>query len=260
MSEPVDAVAFAIISARDARRCLSAPFGGRMLDPDEAYLVQDLVVASRLGRGERVVGWKLGYTSSAMREQMGISEPNHARLTDAMLLADGALLPETVIQPRVEPEIALEIAADVTAAVDARGIRAKVARARCALEVVDSVWCDYRFDWADNTADGSSAAFVVLGPELPQPDLASVRVDLVRNGEPAGTGCGADAMGDPFAALAWLSDRLLERGQHLAAGDVVITGGLVRAVPLAPGDIVQAVMDGCVVSVRRAVPPGVAAT
>ena len=73
----------------------------------EAYAVQSEVTAMRLARGERVAGWKLGYTSAAMRTQMGVGEPNFGPLTDAMLLPSGATLPAGALQPRVEPEVGL---------------------------------------------------------------------------------------------------------------------------------------------------------
>jgi 2-keto-4-pentenoate hydratase len=252
----LDEMAAAIVAARAERRPLVAPFLGRVLPAGEAYGVQARVTAIRSARGERHVGWKLGYTSAAMREQMGIDEPNFGPLTDAMVLPDGASVPDDVIQPRVEPEIALVLGSDVRRPFDASGIRPLVARARAALEVVDSVWLDYRFSWAENTADGSSAAYVVLGDDLPLTGLDELAVGLLRNGESVGTGVGAAAMGDPLAALSWLGARLLERGRFLAAGEVVITGGLVRATPLAAGDVVSARIGDVTLSVGRAHPAG----
>ena len=236
----VATVAAAIIAAHAEGLLLTAPAGGHVLDAGQAYVVQARITAARLDRGEHIIGWKLGYTSAVMREQMGIAEPNFGPLTDAMLLEDGASVPSAAHQPRVEPEIALVLGDDVTRVLDSDGIRGHVASAHLALEVVDSVWQDYRFGWADNTADGSSAAYVVLGPQLHVADLAGVVVELEHNGAPVGSGRGSHAMGDPFEALAWLGARLIETGRHLRAGDVVITGGLTRAVPLAAGDRVVA--------------------
>jgi 2-keto-4-pentenoate hydratase len=111
------------------------------------------------------------------------------------------------------------------------------------LEVVDSVWEDYRFDLEHNTADGSSAAAVVLGPEMPADDLDRVEVRLHHDGRLVGTGRGADALGHPGTALAWLAGFLAARGELLRAGDLVITGGLTAAVPLGAGDVVHAELD-----------------
>ncbi len=251
-AEPIEArVASLIMAARASGELLDAPALGHDLTDEQAYLVQRRVTSGRIARGEQVVGWKLGYTSEAMRAQMGIAQPNVGPLTDAMILGDGATVPPGVHQPKVEPEIALILGRDVDDRVDSDGIRAFVAQARAALEVVDSVWRDYRFTWADNTADGSSAAFVVLGPPLPPTGLAALPVVLRHNGRPVGSGVGADAMGDPFAALAWLSDQLRGWGSRLRSGDIVITGGLTPAVALAEGDVVSASIGDETVSVRR---------
>lgn len=238
----VDAVAEAsrIVDAH-ARQVTLDPISDRgPLELDDAYEVQRHVVAARLARGERVVGWKLGYTSLVMREQMGVDAPNFGPLTDAMLIADGAAVPVSMTQPRVEPEVALRFASDVAAGADRAAVLAAVGSAHAALEVVDSVWTGYRFTLEDNTADGSSAAGVVLGPELPLDLIADVEVTLLVDGEPAGTGRGSDASGHPADGVVWLVEQLAARGEHLRAGDVVITGGLTRAAPLESGSVIEA--------------------
>ena len=108
------------------------------------------------------------------------------------------------------------------------------------LEVVDSVWSGYRFTLADNTADGSSAAWVVVGPPLPVSDLASLPVELSVDGEVVEHGTGAAASGHPASGVAWLADQLASRGQALEPGDLVITGGLTSAHPLEPGHSISA--------------------
>jgi 2-oxo-3-hexenedioate decarboxylase len=225
---------------------------GQLLDPevvlgsitiDEAYAVQGALTQRRLAEGERVVGWKLGYTSRAMREQMGVDEPNFGPLTDAMLLGDGAVVGDGLVQPRVEPEIALRLGRPLSAvdgSVERDAVLDAVAEAVASLEIVHSSWWDYRFTLEHNTADGSSAAQVVLGGVLDADDLAAVEVELTVDGVTAGRGCGADAGGHPADGVVWLLDKLAPAGVGLRAGDVVITGGLTRAVPLAPGGTASA--------------------
>jgi 2-keto-4-pentenoate hydratase len=251
----VDALARVIWEAREQGRTLDAAavrhhHGG----PDDlatAYRVQAEVVGRRLARGERPIGWKLGYTSLAMREQMGIEEPNCGPLTDAMVLPSPAVVPPDVTQPRVEPEIAVWLGRDVAAGTDLAGVLDAVDAANACLEVVDSVWGGYRFRLEDNTADGSSAAFVVLGERLDGP-LDEVEVTMTRNGVHAGTATGASASGHPLAGVVWLAAELAGRGNRLRAGDLVITGGLLAAVPLDPGDTVTAAFTGDVgVEVHR---------
>ena len=214
------------------------------LDIDDAYAIQRAGTALRIARGERVVGWKLGYTSLAMRAQMGIDQPNFGPLTDAMLLAhDGAASP-SLIQPRVEPEIGLRFFRPLNGEVGVDDVVDAVGEAFACLEVVDSVYPDYRFRLEDNTADGSSAAQVVVGPELRRLDsLGEITVVLRHNGEDVGRATGSAASGHPAAGVVWLVAQLARQGRQLHAGDIVITGGLTRAVALEFGDDVEAVFD-----------------
>jgi len=222
------------------------------LSLEDAYAIQQKVTAARLGRGEQVVGWKLGYTSLAMREQMGVHEPNFGPLTDAMLLDSGAVVSSSLIHPRVEPEIGMRFARPLAGQVSIDDVLAAAEECFACLEVVDSVYTGYRFRLEDNTADGSSAAQVVVGPAFAAAELAEVQVELAHNATPCATATGAAASGHPAAGVAWLVARLAERGQRLEPGQIVITGGLTAAVPLMPGDTISAVFDGRVqVAVSR---------
>ena len=220
-------------------------------DLPTAYRVQDALTARRIDRGARAIGWKLGYTSQAMRDQMGIDEPNWGPLLDTMRLEPGATLPGGLLQPRVEPEIALVLDRDVDTVLDVGAALASCREAVVVLEVVDSVWTGYRMDIEHNTADGSSASYVVVGPALPLGVLDSVTVRLVRNGTVVATGSGRDALGHPAAALAWLTEALATRGRPLRAGDLVLTGGLTAAVPIEVGDVVHAEFEHPSTTERR---------
>lgn len=229
-----------ILAARASRATL-APITDRVgLTLGEAYAIQSILTQARIGRGERVIGWKLGYTSLAMRRQMGVDAPNFGPLTDAMLLHSGAAVPGSLLQPRVEPEVGLRFSRDVPTNADRAAVLACAASAHACLEVVDSVWTDYRFKLEDNTADGSSAAGVALGPPLPLAAIETVEVELFVDGTPAGRGRGSDASGHPADGVVWLVAQLAARGMVLRAGDLVITGGLTRAAPLVAGSTIEA--------------------
>ncbi|HEX5290315.1 MAG TPA: fumarylacetoacetate hydrolase family protein [Streptosporangiaceae bacterium] len=250
------AAARSLRSARRAGRTLDVPLS---LSPGltlaDAYRVQDQVTALRLADGERLAGWKLGYTSAAMRAQMGIEAPNFGPLTNAMLLGSPAVLPAAALQPRVEPEIGLRLGRPVRAPCSADDVLAACDAALACLEIVDSVWSGYRFTLEDNTADGSSAAWVAVGPPLPVSDLAALPVALSVDGEVVERGTGAAASGHPALGVVWLAEQLAGRGQALEPGDLVITGGLTSAHPLEPGHSISASFgDGrWLAEVRRAV-------
>jgi 2-keto-4-pentenoate hydratase len=201
------------------------------LDETAAYAIAR---ATQALLGQQRVGYKLGYTSAAMRAQMGVEHPNYGLLTEPGRVPDeGEIRLDSLIHPLVEPEIAFVMARDVTdAPQDADVLLDAVASVHPALEIVDTRYTAYRFKACDNIADNSSAACFVLGApralrELP--DLASVAVSLAADDIVLDHGCGADALGNPLHALAWLARRLLGEGAMLRAGDVVLTGGLTRA-------------------------------
>jgi 2-keto-4-pentenoate hydratase len=221
------ALAMTIDSAHRERRLLDATEQDP-LDLATAYAVQRELTALRIARGAHRIGAKLGYTSQAMRDQMGIGEPNHGPLLSSMHITDSRV-PAALVQPRVEPEIALVLGHDL-----------RPAAAHAALEVVDSVWRDYRFTLELNTADGSSAAAVAIGPPLPLDALDKTPVRLLHNGDTVAEGTGAAAMGHPLLALDWLQRALAAERHTLRPGDVVITGGLTPAVPIEPGDTIEA--------------------
>src|SRR6185437_9893797 len=153
------AAARSLRSARRAGRTLDVPLSRSPgLSLADAYRIQDQMTALRLADGERLAGWKLGYTSAVMRAQMGIEAPNFGPLTDAMLLGSPAVLPAGALQPRVEPEIGLRLGRPLRAPCSADDVLAACDAALACLEIVDSVWSGYRFTLEDNTADGSSAA------------------------------------------------------------------------------------------------------
>lgn len=249
----VEQWAAALVAARRARQCREPISSTTQLDLVDAYAIQAAVTATRLDAGERIVGWKLGYTSAAMRAQMGIEEPNFGPLTDAMLLGSGDAVGPALIQPRVEPEIAVRLRRPLAGTVGLDEVLDAIGEVFACLEVVDSVYHDYRFRLEDNTADGSSAAHVVVGPPLAGRDrLDEVRVVFRRNGQQVGEATGSAASGHPALGCVWLAEQLARRGRRLESGDLVITGGLTSAVPLEPGDVCEATFDDTtVVSVHR---------
>lgn len=236
--------------AQAAERIWAARRAGRTLDaeatigsPDlaTAYAIQRALLALRLATGERVIGWKLGYTSAVMRRQMGIDRPNIGPLTDRMGLAPGEAVAEHLVQPRVEPEIGVRLGTALDARqgpVDRHTVAAAVEGAHACLEVVHSTWTGYRFNLEQNTADNASAGQVVIGPRLPLADLMALDTVAVRLSDGSaelGQGKGADADGHPLDAVARLARELAAFDQRLEAGDLVITGGLTAACPLTTG-------------------------
>lgn len=222
---------------------------GRLTDerPDltlaDAYRIQAALVRRRLERGERRVGAKLGFTSLAMRRALGVDEPNGGWLTEAMLLDGPAVALDVLIHPKVEPEIAFLLDRDLVGpTTTAVHVIAATAAVVLCLEIVDSRYEAFLFRAADNVADNSSAARLVLGSRLVEPrtvDLAEIGVVFSADGQVVATAAGAAVDGHPAAAVAWLVRHLARRGEGLRAGDIVISGGLTAPVDLRPGTVVH---------------------
>ena len=213
------------------------------LDLEAGYAVQRL---SRVGRGD-VIGWKLGVTSRAKQVQVGVDAPIYGYLTTAHVLDYGEpLVTAEHINPRCEPEIAFVMGADLSGAhVTATEVLAATAGVAPGIEVLDSRFTDYRFTMPDVVADNASAGRYVVGTPVPAAgiDLRLVGVLLEHNGEVVATASGAASLGHPAAAVAWLVRSLAASEEGLRAGDVILSGGLTAAVPVAAGDVVVATVD-----------------
>jgi 2-oxo-3-hexenedioate decarboxylase len=239
--------------ARTGRVPIVQLSAGTALDLDSAYLVQREGIALRVGRGERVVGVKLGFTSKAKAEQMGVSDVILGVITDEMQVGDGDTLDRgRFIHPRIEPEVAFLLGADLDPEASADDQLAAVAQVAPALEIIDSRYRDFRFALEDVVADNTSAAGFVIGPwrELDAAradlDLAGLAVELAVDGEPAATGSTGDILGDPLHAVAAVARMAARHGVGVPAGSIILAGAATAAVPLPdrPGAQVVASVAG----------------
>lgn len=245
MSAPSELAAMLVEAAakRTSIQALTASEGA--FDVETAYHVQDIVVASRLAD---IVGAKLGLTSAAKQRQMNVDEPLYGWLTGDMTIDIGQpLLCEQFIQPRCEPEIAFVLREDLSGPhVTASQVLAATAAVYPAIDVLDSRFAGYSFTLPDVVADNASGAGFIVGGQATNPaglDLRLTGVVLEKNGELVATAAGAAVLGHPAASVAWLVRALAGRGRGLAAGQVVLSGALTEAVPVAPDDVVVARFD-----------------
>jgi 2-oxo-hept-3-ene-1,7-dioate hydratase len=213
---------------------------------DDAYAVQAELIGLKLAAGRRRIGWKIGLTSRAMQEQLGIDTPDSGVLLDDMLFADDAAVPAgRFIQPRVEAEIAFLMARDISGPHVTRDeVIAATAHVAPALEILDTRIL--RTDPAtgkariitDTVSDNAANAGIVLGPQrhkLGSFDLRWVGAIVKRDGVVEETGLGAGVLDDPVTGIVWLVQRLHRYGEGLRAGDMVLSGSFVRAIEAPPG-------------------------
>jgi 2-oxo-3-hexenedioate decarboxylase len=242
----VDSAATALLDAEDARadrEPLTEDWPG--LDLATGYAVQDETLRRRLGRGERLTGLKLGLTSRAKQQRMGIASPLTAWLTDAMALPAGAPVPrERLIHPRAEPEIAFLMGSRLAGpGVTAATALAAVDSVYGGLEIVDSRYRDFRFTLPDVVADNASSGCFVTGPVAMPPaslDLSLEACLLELNGQVVDSATGAAVQGHPAEALALAANDLGRRGLAIEPGWIVLTGGMTDAIAVPPGAVLAA--------------------
>ncbi len=216
---------------------------------DDAYAIQDALLALKLARGARLVGLKAGLTSRAKMQQMGVQAPVFGFLTDDLAIPDGGTLRHAgLIHPKVEPEIAFVLSRPLRGpGCHAAAVLAATAFVLPGIEVIDSRYRDFKFDLKSVIADNTSAAGFVVGG-IPTPvagvDLVTAGVVLERNGVPVAFGAGAAVLGHPAQAVAELANHLGRRGREIPAGCVVLSGGITEAVSVAAGDSVALSVQG----------------
>ena len=215
----------------------------------DAYAIQQQLMKLRLAAGERVIGKKIGVTSQAVMDMLGVFQPDFGWLTDAMVYNEGEAIPMSrLIQPKAEGEIAFVLrktlkgpgvtVADVLAATE--GVMA-------CFEIVDSRIRDWKIKIQDTVADIASCGVFVLGDRLVDVrdvDLTTCGMVLEKNGEIVATGAGAAALGHPANAVAWLANTLGRLGMGLKAGEVVLSGSLAAMVPVKAGDNLRVTIGG----------------
>jgi 2-oxo-3-hexenedioate decarboxylase len=209
----------------------------------DAYAVQQALRARMVARGVKVTGLKMGLTSRAKMQQMGVKESLHGFITDEGAYGDGAAIPVArYIHPRIEAEIAVVMKTAL------RGPGCSIEQASAAIdfvvpavEIIDSRFADFKFDVASVIADNTSAAGYVVGGRsrrLQDVDLLTEGVVLTRNGQVAELGAGAAVLGDPLEAVAMLANQRAALGADIPAGALVLTGGITAAIHVHPGDAV----------------------
>jgi len=218
-------------------------------DIDDAYLIQQRQVERWRRDGHAVKGFKVGLTSAAMQEQLGVYQPDYGVLRDDMFHDDGVPISAApFLQPRIEPEIAFVLRHDlrgpgVSFATAARAVEF----AMPALEIIDSRIRDWRITIVDTIADNASSGGVVIGgrPVAPSDiDLRLVGCVLSRNGVSVATGAGGAVLGHPLYSLVWLANTLGRRGVTIPAGSIVIPGSITASQPVRAGDMWTAEFAG----------------
>ena len=210
------------------------------LSIDDAYAIQAALLELQLDRGDRLAGAKLGLTSAAKQEQMGVDEPVYGWVPAASVLgSDGEVALGELIHPRCEPEIVFRLGQDLSGpGIEAGDVLDATAEVVGGIEIIDSRYEAFSFTLPDVIADNTSAARVAIGSSGIGPreaDLTTLGCVFEVDGEITGTATGAALLGDPAACVATLANHLGRYGQRLEAGWIIMAGAATDARPLTVG-------------------------
>ena len=218
------------------------------IEVDDAYRISRAFMSLREAAGERVIGKKIGVTSPAVQEMLGIDQPDFGFLTDAMWCRDGIVDTASLIAPRAEAEIGFRLNGDLRGpGVTPADVLAATESVMACFEVVDSRIKDWRIRICDTIADNASCGvFVLSDNEVPASglNLKEIQATVTKNGEYLSEGTGASVQGAPENAVAWLANTLGEYGIPFRAGEIILSGSLVPLADAAAGDVFRLSMLG----------------
>lgn len=208
---------------------------------DDAYAISQCLLQHRIQKdGERVIGKKIGVTSKAVQDMLGVFQPDFGFLTDAMRCDNGGVIDiaQSLIQPRIEAEIAFELATDLVGSdITPQQVLAATACIYPCFEIVDSRIQDWNITITDTVADNASCGYFVLGTPALNPqelslELDKVAIELYGDGVLIHSGVGAAVQGNPLQAVAWLANTLARYNIPFYKGEIILSGSLVPLLPV----------------------------
>ncbi|CAM3676076.1 2-keto-4-pentenoate hydratase [Mesobacillus zeae] len=210
---------------------------------DEAYSIQEKLIQRREMDGVRKIGLKLGLTSKAKQEMMGVHEAIYGYLTDDMLALEWEPVDFTdFIHPKAEPEIAFFINEELQGTnVTAEDVLRVTKFVAPAIEIIDSRYLNFKFTLADVIADNCSSSKLIIGSKWMSPaglELGQLGMVMTKNGQVVQTGSSAAVLGHPAVSVAWAVNKLGERGKGINKGDVILSGAVSEAISFEQNDTI----------------------
>lgn len=213
------------------------------MDWEDAYAIQFEGQQRKERRGIRAIGLKAGLTSYAKMSQMGVDSPVFGYMTEDKCVPESTLIDtSTLIHPKVEPEIAFMLKKTLKGPGCHIGdVLSATEFIMPAIEVIDSRYKDFKFDLKSVIADNTSFARFILGGavlDVNGLDLRTLGVVLEKNGQLVSCGAGAAVLGHPASSVAALANHLGAQGREIAAGTIILSGGITEAIAVEAGDSV----------------------
>jgi 2-keto-4-pentenoate hydratase len=242
-----------------AKKLREASESGQLISPirdlirnenlEAAYQIQTQNINLRVAAGARIVGRKIGLTSKVVQKQLGVDQPDFGALLDTMEVLNGDEIPWNELhQPKAEAEIAFVLKEDITnPSITVHELISAIDYALPAIEIVGSRIADWNIKITDTIADNASASHYILGhspKSLSEFDLIACKMTMIKNGEKVSEGIGAACLGSPINSTIWLAKKLIENGNPLRAGEVILTGALGPMAGIETGDQLTAHFEG----------------
>ncbi|KHO17881.1 2-keto-4-pentenoate hydratase [Mycolicibacterium setense] len=210
------------------------------IDVVDAYEIQLINIRQRVAEGARIIGHKVGLSSKAMQDMMGVDEPDYGHLLDEMEVFENVPVPSSnFLYPRVEVEVGFILADDLPGAgCTEEDVLAATAAFAPAIELIDTRITNWQIKLCDTIADNASSAGWVLGEARVSPkdiDICNIDAVLTNHGKVVAEGRSDAVLGNPVTAVAWLARKVESFGVRLKAGDIVLPGSCTRAIDAPPG-------------------------
>lgn len=216
---------------------------------NDAYKISRAFLDQRCDvNGEKLVGKKIGVTSKAVQDMLGVFQPDFGFLTDAMWNRSGKIDSGDYIALRAEAEIAFVLSKPLKGpGVTGKEVIAATEYILPCFEIVDSRIRDWQIKIEDTIADNASCGTFVLGEtggNANKLDLANLEVVVHKNGKELSRGFGSAVQDGPENAVAWLANTLGVYDIPLDSSEIILSGSLVPLEPVKPGDEMQMHIDG----------------
>ena len=211
------------------------------IDIVDAYEIQLINIRQRVAEGARVLGHKVGLSSKAMQQMMGVDEPDYGHLLDEMQVFEHTPVHTgRYLYPRVEVEVGFILADDLPGAdCTEDDVLAATEALVPSIELIDTRITEWKIALCDTIADNASSAGFVLGEARVSPadvDVQMIEAVLTRNGDLVAEGRSDAVLGNPVTAVAWLARKVESFGVRLKKGDIVLPGSCTRAIDVRAGD------------------------
>jgi len=212
----------------------------------EAYGIQSIVMSKRYLRGYKNVGLKLGFTSKAKMEQMGVHDMIWGRLTEDMTYANGGSLKKNkFIHPRAEPEIAFLVKKNINDIITKDDFEDYISSVCVAIEIIDSRYENFKFSLEDVVADNCSSAAYCLGDWKDfSTNINDIKINLSVDGKVVQEGNSTAILGNPYKSLTAISRLALDNGIEIGEGDIILAGAATPAIYIESEQTISANADG----------------